>query len=146
MHSLAAQLPSAGRLLTRAGQGGDPRSQRGPETELAALPRTKTSMPTVAPYLRKDADWAATRRMTAGAAAETAVVPLAGLLAARGLPPADPRDRHATDPVLGAVCTSATDALAAATHAEPEISSGQRDHETAGQHARGMTWPPWTSS
>jgi hypothetical protein len=92
MHSLAAQLPSAGRLLARAGQGGDPRSQRGPVTALAALPRTETFVPTIALYLRKEADRAATRRcrMTAGAAAETAVLPLAGLLAARGLPPADP--------------------------------------------------------
>jgi hypothetical protein len=132
MHILAQpsrnSLQQAGSSRESA-RAGIPVRSEDPAAAVAALSRTERSSPTMALYLRKGANWATTRRcrMIAGAAAGTAILPLAALLAARGLPPEDPRDRHATDSVLGAACASPAGTLAAATHAETETSSGQRD-------------------
>lgn len=93
------------------------------------------------PHLVAEAVSARRCRMIAGAAAGTAVLPAAVLVSRVRTSPGRPRDRHATDSVLGAVYASPMDTLAAATHAEPETSSGQRSHKTACQHIRGTTWP-----
>jgi len=131
MHILAQpsrnSLQQAGSSRESAGAGIPVRSED-PAAAVAALSRTVRPSPTMALYLRKDANWATTRRcrMIAGAAAGTAILPPAALLAARASP-GRPRDRHATDSVLGAACASPAGTLAAATHAETETSSGQRD-------------------
>lgn len=85
------------------------------------------------PHLVTEAAPACRCRMIAGAAAGTAVLPLADLLAACGPPPEDPETD--TLPILssGTACTSHTTTLATAIHTEPGTSSGQRDHQTACQ-------------
>src|SRR5215472_10716514 len=106
MHSLAqpgrSSLKRAGSWL-RAGPGGAPRLPRGsPQQKSPPLSRTKTSTPTVALYLRKDAKRAAARRARtiARTAGGTAALPLTFLLrpaggwcsAASATPP--PRSLH----------------------------------------------------